>query len=131
MGGGMPAVKHKGGEAAYYGARLIYHFGGTLSHGTKKVKATSKGKEVTFGIETKISVVKNQIDGDLGGIALEGKIISVPTGLISVEKTSIDQYKKDNILYFRNILGEELDADDIGTKVEDVKNEEEFDFDLK
>lgn len=131
MGGGMPAVKHKGGEAAFYGARLIYHFGGTLSHGTKKVKATSKGKEVTFGIETKISVVKNQIDGDLGGIALEGKIISVPTGLISVEKTSIDQYKKDNILYFRNILGEELDADDIGTKVEDVKNEEEFDFDLK
>ena len=51
--------------------------------------------------------------------------------MISVEKTSIDQYKKDNILYFRNILGEELDADDIGTKVEDVKNEEEFDFDLK
>ena len=75
--GGMPTVKHKGGEAAFYGSRLIYHFGGTMSHATKKVKAVSKGKEITFGIETKVSIIKNQIDGDLGGIALEGKIISV------------------------------------------------------
>lgn len=126
--GGMPTVKHKGGEAAFYGSRLIYHFGGTMSHATKKVKAVSKGKEITFGIETKVSIIKNQIDGDLGGIALEGKIISVPTGVISIEKSSIDKYKKENIDYFRNILGSELDADDIGTKVEDIRDDTTFEF---
>lgn len=128
--GGTLIVKNKGGEAAFYGCRLVYHFGGTMSHGTKKIKATSKGKEVTFGIETKIAVVKNQIDGDLGGIALEGKIVSVPTGVISAEKSSIDQYKKDNILFFRKVLGEELNPEDINTKIEDVKGDNEVEFDL-
>lgn len=129
--GGMPVVRHKGGEAAFYGSRLIYHFGGTASHGTKKIKATSKGKEVAYGIETKISVVKNQIDGELGGIALEGKIVSVPNGIISADKAEIDKYKKENILYFRNILGEELEADEIETKIETIKDDnEEIDFDI-
>ncbi len=119
MSPGMPVVKHKGGEAAFYGSRLIYHFGGTLNHSTKKVKATSKGREVAYGIETRIGVVKNQIDGELGGIALEGKIISVPEGFIDASKAAVDAYKKENILYFREILGEEISVDDIDTKIEE------------
>ncbi len=128
-GPGSIITKHKGGEAAFYGARLIYHFGGTISHGTKKVVATSKGKDVTYGIKTKVSVIKNQIDGDLGGIALEGDIVNVPTGIISAEKSAIDKYKKDNILYFREILGGEINADDIDIKIEDIKSDEGVSFD--
>lgn len=134
MSGGMPVVKHKGGEAGFYGSRLIYHFGGVASHSTKKVKATSKGKEVTFGIETKVSVVKNQIDGELGGIALEGKIISVPTGLIRADKSAVDQYKKDNISYFREILGDivgDINESDISTKIVDEEVGEDYVFDFE
>jgi len=105
---GAGTIKHKGGEAFFYGARLIYHFGGIQSHGTAKVKATSKGKEVAFGIEAKVGIVKNQVDGPLGGIAFDGKIVSTPHGFISSEKdgpNGINEYKKKNILYFRDQLG--------------------------
>ena len=116
MAGGMPVVKHKGGEAFFYGARLIFHHGGTMTHGTKKITATSKKREVGFGIETKISVVKNQIDGDLGGINLEGKIISTPHGFIGNDSNSKDSYKKQNISYFRDILDSDITAEDITTE---------------
>jgi hypothetical protein len=120
---GMGVVKHKGGEAFFYGARLIFHYGGTAGHGTKKVAATSKGKDVQFGIETKISIVKNQIDGDLGGIAMDGKIISTPHGFIGVEKTDVDEYKKNNIQFFREVLGNDVNINDIKTKYSE-NNEE-------
>ena len=113
MGAGV--VKHKGGEAFFYGARLIYHFGGVAAHSTKKVNATSKGRDVSYGIETKVGVVKNQINDDLGGIAMEGKIISVPHGFIGSEKIDIDKYKKENIQYFRTALGSDVNAEDLAT----------------
>jgi hypothetical protein len=97
-------VKHKGGETFYLGARLIYHFGGIITHGTKKVVAVSKVRTVNYGIETKISVPKNHVGGDLGGISMEGTIISTPHGLVYPE--DIETYKKAKILYFRNILGD-------------------------
>jgi hypothetical protein len=113
MGAGV--VKHKGGEAMSYGARLIYHFGGIQANGARIVSATSKKKDVRFGIETKVNSVKNHIDGPLGGISMEGKIISTPHGFIAAEKDSIDAYKKEHILHFRNILGDEINAEDLGT----------------
>ena len=112
----MPTVKHKGGEAFFFGSRLIFHYGGIMSHGTKRIGATSKGKEVIFGIEAKIEVVKNQIDGPLGGINLKGKLISTPHGFIGSDSDSISGYKKENIKYFRNILGGKVNADDIKTE---------------
>lgn len=112
MGAGV--VKHKGGEAFYYGSRLIYHFGGIAAHATKVITAISKGREVAYGVDTKVSVAKNHIDGDLGGISLDGKIMSVPHGFIFAE--DLNQYKKDNILYFRKILGEEINPEDIKDK---------------
>lgn len=125
---GAGSVQHKGGEAAFYGARLVLHFGGVQSHGTKKIIATSKKREVMFGIETKVSVVKNQIDGDLGGIALEGKIISTPTGFIDADKESLDKFKKDNIGFFRDILGDDIDVEDIETESVDIKEDEKLNF---
>jgi hypothetical protein len=118
MGAGV--VKHKGGEAFFFGARLIFHFGGIAAHGTSIVKATSKKRSVAYGVDTKVSIAKNHIDGPLGGISLEGKIMSMPQGFIFEE--DLDDYKKDNILYFRNILEDDtLDVGDINDEYEKSK----------
>ena len=118
MGAGV--VKHKGGEAFFFGARLIYHHGGIATHGVRGVAATSKGKKVDFGVETKVTVAKNHIDGPLGGISMEGKLISTLKGFIAPEK--IDEYKKENILYFRKLLGNEISAEDIKTKYHQISD---------
>lgn len=113
MGAGV--VRHKGGEALFFASRLIFHFGGIAAHSTKMVCATSKGREVGYGTDTKVSVEKNHIDGPLGGISLKGEIMSMPHGFIF--KEDLDEYKKEHILYFRNILGDEsISAEEIGDK---------------
>jgi hypothetical protein len=121
---GAGVVKHKGGEAFFYGSRLIFHHGGIQSHGTKKITATSKKRDVAFGIETKISVVKNQIDGPLGGINLEGRLISTPHGFIASDNDAKNQYKKDNIQYFRDVLGGDIDINEIQTKYSETDMDE-------
>lgn len=122
MGAGV--VKHKGGEAFFFGSRLIYHHGGIAAHGTKVVGATSKKRTVNYGIETNIKVAKNHVDGPLGGISLEGKLVSTPHGFIFTE--DIDNYKKDNIQYFRDILGDPtISADSMLTKFTTVTEGEE------
>jgi hypothetical protein len=116
---GAGVVKHKGGEAFYFGSRLIYHHGGIATHGTRAVAATSKGKSVKYGVETKVDVAKNHIDGPLGGLSMEGKLISTVGGFVAPD--SIDQYKKDNLLFFRKVLGEELNPDEIMTKYHQIQ----------
>ena len=107
-------IKHKGGETWYFGSRLIYHFGGIITHGTARVTATSLGRDVNFGFENKVNIAKNHVDGERGGISLEGKIASTPHGFIFADKASIDAYKKKNILHFRNIFeNDSLSADDV------------------
>jgi len=108
-------VKHKGGETWFFGARLIYHFGGIITHGTRRVTATSKSRDLNFGFENKVNIAKNHIDSDLyGGISLEGKIISTPTGFIYGDKDHENAYKKKHILYFRDKFKDDsLTADDI------------------
>jgi len=125
---GAGVVRHKGGEAGFYGCRLGFHCGGTLTHGTKRVIAISKKREIMWGIETKISIFKNQIDSELGGIAMEGKVISTPHGLIGATIEDIEEYKKEHILFFRNILGGDVDVNDITTKYEEIKDNEKLDF---
>lgn len=81
-------IKHKGGEAAFYASRLIIHFGGILTHGTSRLKATALGRDYQFGIEAKVNCVKNQING----MEKQGKIASTPHGYWDPNK--IDEYKK-------------------------------------
>jgi len=110
-------IKHKGGETWFFGARLIYHFGGIITHGTARETATSKGRDLNFGFSNKVNIAKNHIDGEWGGISLEGKIMSTPHGFVYGDKASIDEYKKKNILYFRNRFDDDtLTADDLDFK---------------
>jgi hypothetical protein len=110
-------VKHKGGETFFFGARMIYHFGGIITHGTRRITATSKGRDLNYGFENKVNIAKNHIDGEWGGISLEGKIISTPHGFIYGDKEHENAYKKEHILYFRNKFEDDnLTADDIEFK---------------
>lgn len=110
-------IKHKGGETWFFGARLIYHFGGIMTHGTARETATSKGRDLNFGFSNKVNIAKNHVDGEWGGISLEGKIMSTPHGFVYGDKASIDEYKKKNILYFRNRFEDDtLTADDLEFK---------------
>jgi len=118
MGAGV--VKHKGGESFFFGCRLGYHFGGIAAHGTKIVTAENtldgEKRTVAYGTDTKVTVFKNHIDGPLGGISLEGRIMSMPHGFIFAE--DLDAYKKENIKYFRQILKDDsLNAEDIEDKI--------------
>jgi hypothetical protein len=96
---------------------FIYHFGGIITHGTRRVTATSKKRDLNYGFENKVNIAKNHVDGEWGGISLEGKIISTPHGFIYGDKEHENAYKKENILYFRNKFEDDtLSADDIEFK---------------
>jgi len=117
-------VKHKGGETWFFGARLIYNFGGIITHGTERLTAASKSRDVNFGFRNKVNIAKNHIDGEKGGISLEGKIGSTPHGFIYGDDTSVAEYKKQHILHFRNILEDDsLTADDITIKAKPMDAE--------
>lgn len=122
-------VKHKGGETFFFGARLIYHFGGIITHGTRRVTATCRGRDLNFGFENKVNIAKNHVDGEWGGISLEGKIISTPHGFIYGDKEHEIAYKKDHILYFRNKFEDDnLSADDIDFKSKAMDSEGNVSF---
>lgn len=92
-------VRHKGGESFFYGARLIYHYGGVVAHGTSKLHATLNKKNYNFGVDTKLTCYKNQVNG----LTLEGKIASTPHGYWASDK--IDEYKKEHKDYLLEKLG--------------------------
>jgi hypothetical protein len=127
--GGQGVLRHSGGEALFSASRLIIHFGGNKTHGTSRVVATSKGKELTFGIKVAASVAKNHLDDIMGGIAFNDQdIISTPHGFIGAEKEDVENYKKEHLKYFRDVLGGDIDIEDIETKYIKIKNDEKIDF---
>ncbi len=104
---GAGVVKHKGGEAMFYAARLILHFGGVQSHGTSRLMATANGRDYSFGIKTKFDVAKNQVTG----VAMKGNIISTAHGFIEDSKAAIDAYKKEHKDYLLAKLEAPEDAE--------------------
>lgn len=125
-------VKHKGGEAFYFGSRLIYHFGGIITHGTRRITATSKSRDLNYGFENKANIAKNHVDGDWGGISLEGKIISTPHGFIYGDKEHEAAYKKEHILYFRNKFEDDtLTVDDIIFKSSEMTDDGNVSFEAE
>jgi hypothetical protein len=83
-------IKHKGGEAFFYSPRMIFHYGGILTHSTEKLKAAYAGEEYQFGISTRIRCEKNQVNG----VEQKGVIASTPHGYWNPDK--IEQYKEEH-----------------------------------
>jgi hypothetical protein len=118
MGGAQPTVKQKGGEGFRYGSRLIVHMGGKLGSSSKKLNATSGGDIYNFGVECRIEVFKNQVNG----IEKKGKICSTSHGFINPDK--LNDYKKEHKDFILSKLNTDLDdftidKEDIGPSNED------------
>ena len=112
---GAGVIKHKGGEAFYYGARQIVHMGGIQSHGTSSLLATSAGNNYAFGTKAKIKIVKNQI----GGVTWEGQIASTPHGFINPDK------KNDYVAEHREYLLSKLDLTDGDIEIKEEQPSDE------
>ena len=95
---GPPSIMLKGGNSIFYASRLIILLGGQLKASTKKLTAQSKGLTYNYGIQTKIKVLKNQLPNPYS-VTYEGEIICTPHGMISTEKSVIDEYRKEHVAY--------------------------------
>ena len=102
---GPPSLSMKGGSSLLYSSRLTILLGGTIKAATKRLTATSKGETYTYGLTTKIKVVKNQLDSPYN-LTYEGTFCCVPDGMVSEDK--LDEYKKNNISKILKQLSSQL-----------------------
>lgn len=91
---GQAIMQTKGGKSMKYATRLEILLGGQLTAGIKRLTATSKGVNYSYGIETKIKVLKNHLDAP-HNVCYEGNMIASDIGFISTE--DLDTYKKEHI----------------------------------
>jgi hypothetical protein len=98
---GQPEIKAKGGEALWLASALVFLFGNQKKAGINHITATKNGRTISYAIRTKISIIKNHVNG-LG--YKDGKIIAVPQGYISDTKEALEQYKKQYSSYWNAIL---------------------------
>jgi len=110
---GQPKIKAKGGESIWLNSSLVFLFGNQKGAGTTKITATKDKRSIKFAIRSKISVLKNHING-LGYD--DGRIIVTPHGFLAgkesnEEKSNIEKYKKEYADYWKNIIGIDGDFD--------------------
>lgn len=99
---GQPEIKAKGGGAIWLASALVYLFGNQKKSGISHIDATKNGRKISYAIRSKISVLKNHVNG----LAFkDGKIIAVHNGFIDDTKESLEKYKKDYSEYWNTILG--------------------------
>lgn len=136
----QPEIKAKGGNAIWLNSSLVFLFGNQKKAGISKIVATKGNRKVKFAVRTKISVLKNHING-LG--YEDGKIIVTPHGFVpgkdaTEEKKSMERYKEAQAKYWNNILGvdgsfniQDLDGSAFGEgeliNPEDVTNDQKAD----
>lgn len=116
----QPEIRAKGGEAVWLASSLIFLFGNQKKAGISHITATKNGRKIRYAIRTKISVLKNHING-LG--YADGKIIATPQGYIADTPSALERYKKEVSQYWNGILsgdGEIIFDDEIS---EDDSNE--------
>lgn len=101
---GQATIQPKGGQALFLASSLVFLFGNQKSAGVNHITATKNGRTVSYAVRTKISILKNHVNG-LG--YKDSKIIAVPQGYISDTKEAIDKYKKEYSQYWNAILGGE------------------------
>lgn len=117
---GPAIMQTKGGKSLKYSCRLEIQLGGQLTSGVKRLTATSKGLTYSFGIETKIKVLKNHLDAP-HNVCYEGKMIASDIGFISPD--DLDDYKKEHISEILKQLNNIADGK-VDIKQEDVVFEE-------
>ena len=91
---GPAIMQTKGGKSMKYATRLEILLGGQLTSGTKRLTASSKGVNYSYGIETKIKVLKNHLDAP-HNVCYEGNMIASDMGFIAPD--DLDMYKKEHI----------------------------------
>jgi len=104
---GQPKIKAKGGEAIWLNSSLVFLFGNQKNAGTTKITAVKDKRKVKFASRTKVSVMKNHING-LG--YEDGRILVTPHGFLAgkdstEEKKSIEKYKSEQSEYWKNTIG--------------------------
>jgi hypothetical protein len=85
---GQPEIKAKGGEALWLASALVFLFGNQKKAGINHITATKNGRTVSYAIRTKISILKNHVNG-LG--YKDGKIIAVHNGYIPDTKEALEK----------------------------------------
>jgi hypothetical protein len=99
---GQPEIQAKGGQAVWLASSLVFLFGSQKKAGINHIDATKNGRKISYAVRTKISILKNHING----LAYkDGKIIAVPQGFIDDTKEALDEYKKRYSDYWNKILG--------------------------
>lgn len=98
---GQPEIKAKGGEALWLASSLVFLFGNQKKSGINHITATKNGRTVAYAIRTKISIIKNHVNGIQ---YKDGKIIVTPQGYIDDTKEALDDYKKQYSDYWNAIL---------------------------
>jgi hypothetical protein len=99
---GLPEIKAKGGNAIWHACTLVFLFGKQKKAGINPIDATKNGKKIVYAIRTRVSVIKNHMNGlQLKG----GKIIVVPQGYIFDTKDAMEEYKKEYSKFWDDILG--------------------------
>ena len=91
---GPAIMQTKGGKSMKYATRLEILLGGQLTSGIKRLTASSKGVNYSYGIETKIKVLKNHLDAP-HNVCYEGNMIASDMGFIAPD--DLDTYKKEHI----------------------------------
>ena len=100
---GQPEIQAKGGTAVWLASSLVFLFGNQKKAGINHIDATKNGRKVSFAIRTKVSILKNHVNG-LG--YKDSKIIAVPHGYIADTKEALEKYKKDYSDYWVQKLGD-------------------------
>lgn len=119
----QPKIKAKGGEAIWLNSALVFLFGNQKNSGISKVSITKDGRKTKLATWSKISIMKNHING-LG--YEDGKILITAHGFMAgkdnTEKNkSIAEYKKDAADYIIKHLGvnvTDIDELEVVTDVE-------------
>tara|TARA_R110002167_G_scaffold70431_3_gene198468 strand:- start:988 stop:1998 length:1011 start_codon:yes stop_codon:yes gene_type:complete len=107
----QPKIKAKGGESLWLNSTLVFLYGNQKNAGVSKITATKDKRKVKFATRTKISILKNHVNG-LG--YEDGKILVTPHGFLkgkdqTEEKKSVLDYKTENSEYWGKLIGSEGD----------------------
>jgi hypothetical protein len=118
---GQPEIKAKGGEAVWLASSLVFLFGNQKKSGINHIDATKDGRKITYATRTKISILKNHVNG-LG--FKDGKIIAVHNGYIDDTKEALDEYKSQYSGFWKSKLGGDFELKESIT----VDDEEDIDM---